>query len=133
MSMKINWISKHKVTSTDTDDGIYISVNKPCKQGKSERVRFRFSEGVHARYFKNADRILVGMGDNRLYFKPTKNQGGYKISPPNYNPHCRTFWVLSQPLADFIHEHPALMTSNLQYDDEQKLYYAEAACFEGKR
>lgn len=127
MSMKINWINHQRATCTDTDANVHISIYKPSKGGKSERVRFRFSEGVHASFFENTDRILVGTSGNRIYFKPANNSDGYKISPPYRSAHLRVFWVLFQPLADFIHEHPTICEANLQYDDKQNLFYIEAA------
>lgn len=128
MSMKIYWINNKKAHFTNADENnIYISVYKPGKGGKNEKIRFRFSVGVHAFCFENADRILVGMSGNRIYFKPTESRDGYKIAAPIRSPQIRHFWVINPVLADFIHEHPTLMASTMEYDDKQNLFYIEAA------
>jgi hypothetical protein len=128
MSMKIYWINNKKARFTNDDENnIYISIYKYCKGGKNERIRFRFSVGVHAFCFENADRILVGMSGNRIYFKPTESRDGYKIAAPVRNSQIRNFWVIDPVLAGFIHEHPTLMASTMEYDDKQNLFYIEAA------
>jgi len=126
--MKINWINNKRACFTNADENnIYISVYKPQAGGKADRVRFRFSETVHAKFFENADRILVGMSGNRIYFKPTESRGGYCVGTPKGSPRLRIFFFASQPLADFIHEHPTICKASLQYDDKQNLFYIEAA------
>lgn len=127
MSMKINWINKRESRIADNNDSIFISVYKQLPNGKAERVRFRFSEAVHANFFESTDRILVGTSGNRIYFKPVKKPDGYRIGVPKGSPRARAFWFTSKPLADFIHEHPTICEANLQYDDKQNLFYIEAA------
>lgn len=128
--MNITWFergNKRAPAPIDSSD-IYITVAAPSKtRGKSERVRFRFSEGVHALYFDGHSRMLIGTAGKRLYFKPIETNDGYFISAVASSKHLRSITVTNQELANFIHENPTLTESALQYDEKQKLYYIEAA------
>lgn len=126
--MKIDWIARTRKPSTEECD-IYITINKPGKNNKSERVRIRFSEGIHSICFDSEKRLLVGIAGDRLYFKPTNATDGYQISMianRSNGLRNRAVWVVNQKLADFIHKNPTITQAKLLYDEKQKLYYIEA-------
>lgn len=126
--MDITWFERGNKKAPINSSDIYITVTPPSKTaGKSERVRFRFSEGVHALYFDGHSRMLIGTAGKRLYFKPVETVDGYFISTISRSKHLRSMSVSNQELADFIHDNPTLMESTLQYDEKQKQYYIEAA------
>ncbi len=126
--MKIDWITRTKAMNRFFDDeaDIFISISKPSKGGNCERVRIRFSEGIHSICFNGETRLLVGVAGNRLYFKPTDTKDGYTISTPASAKNIRSICLTSQKLLDYIHSNPTAAQSKLLYDEKQKLYYIEA-------
>lgn len=80
----IVFFSKKRVQAFEEYD-VYISLLtiKPLKNGCDKRLSISFRDTI-GEAFKNNKYLLIGVVDDRLYFKPIDTSVGYKIQKCKY-------------------------------------------------
>lgn len=110
----MNWITK-KSTNKSTNADMMISAHK----GKNCMIyRFGFYNFSYKRL--RGQYIMLAKYKNRIYFKATDENTGFKLSDYNKNHSNCCFKARVKEMNDFIGEHELL------FDDSEKLWYVEA-------
>ncbi len=95
--------------------------------GRKSQFAFAFMQGAVAVKFKNTERLMIGFNDSmtRLYFCPTEDRNGYKVTTKNAA--CRSYMFISE--VKLYNTYPTFKPSmlignySLKYDEQEQLYY----------
>lgn len=130
---EIVWVSKAKGGWSKYDDGrkdIYISINKHKTKPRFKDLKSRdyttmnmsFRDGIEKTITKTGY-IMFGVCKNRLYFKETSDNEGYKVTSKGGTTASTSMHIGSD--AEKVFAPYAKHEFHLKYDDFQELYYVE--------
>lgn len=120
--MAINWVK-----ASGKSYGVQADVIVSYSVGRKSQFAFAFMQGAVAVKFKNTERLMVGFNDSmtRLYFCPTEDRSGYKVTTKNAS--CRSYMFIGE--AKLYKTYPTFKPSmligtyDLKYDEQEQLYY----------